>query len=102
MKHLIKQVGALDKDAALKIVQVMQSAIMDDATLILLRSDDSTKRLKGMKSLLNTLSIDLLSKLEGEKNVAYVELVEKRVKQAKKALLELMKIIKHLQGEHRL
>lgn len=87
-----------------KAFEKLTSAIVEDTTLALVRSDDFGRRIKGIKSLLRSFSIDLVSKLdeENQQNEDFTELIEKRMKILNVQLRELMKIITHLKGEHRL
>lgn len=105
MKQLLKDIELFDKALALQIAKILEvkSAVIDDATLVLIRSDDFSRRLKGIKSLLHSFSIDLLSKTDEEKqNEDLAKLIEKRMKIVNTELKELMKIVRHLKGKHRL
>ncbi len=93
-----------DKDLAKEIFEVLgfhrvESEILDETTLILLKSDDSVKRLKGIREFFNVVMTNVQSKLS-EENVEYIDVLSKRQIRLTKELTDLIKLVKHLKEEH--
>lgn len=101
MNNLIKRIEKLDRVVASQIVEVLKSAVVDDSTLILLKSDDFGRRLKGLKSILTSLSTDLLTQLSDKDDEDVADLLDKRFKRIETHLNEILKIVRHKKAENK-
>lgn len=101
MKNLIKQIEKLDKVISSQIAEVLKGTVVDDSTLILLKSDDFSRRLKGLKSILTSLSTDLLTQLSSKDDKDVADLLDKRFKRVETHLNEVIKIVRHLKAENK-
>ena len=101
MKKLIQQIEQIDRQVALNITAILEGAVVDDATLILLKSDDLVKRLKGLKSILTSISTDVLGQLSSKDDEDVADLLDKRFKRMALHLDEVLKIARRLKADNK-
>lgn len=101
MKNLIKQIERLDSEAASSIIRVLEGAVVDDATLILLKSDDPVKRLKGLTSILTSISTDVLGQLSSKDDKDIADLLDKRFKRMSLHLDQVLRIVRRLKSDNK-